>query len=82
MKKMNFASEDSDIPLAVGDLACLIVVSGQRFIGVVVSVTMLEETRFIGGSVVPIRRRQEILLATGQGVVMLKSAMIFSFKRL
>ncbi len=78
---MNFSSEDQDIP-TVGDLACLIVVSGQRFIGVVVSVTKQEETRFIGGSVVTIRRREEILLATGQGVTTLRTAMIFSYKRL
>lgn len=82
MKKTNFTSEDSDIPLSVGDLVCLIVVSGQRFIGVVVSVTKFEENRFVGGSVVPIRRRQEVRLATAQGVVKLNSAMIFSFKRL
>ena len=68
--------------LSVGDLLCLFVISGQKLFGVVLSIAKLEETRFVGGSVIPVRRREKLRLLTERGVVSLNTAMIFTFKRL
>lgn len=64
----------------VGDLVYLTTVTGQKFVGIILEHTKTNQIRIIDDRPIVLRSREDIQIITDKGVILLKTAMIFSIR--
>jgi hypothetical protein len=63
-----------------GDLVYLITIAGQKFVGIILEHSRMDQIRIVDGQPITVRSREDVRLVTDKGVILLKTAMIFSIR--